>query len=424
MPTDFDAVATGIVTNSQRLAFQPSGDSRLLLVLAVGFNFFGGPVFYENPTGGENLGGATFLVGDSLPSGAGVNAFYALAPPAVEFFLGPDGSFEGDAVLFAVISFKNAEQVEPSFDIATGTGTAPSIDIASAVDNLVLGLLGLDLTSITGSPGAGETERFDDSFPEDESSVNTLSMAGYEQAGAALVSLTPTLSASADWVFIGLNLGVAPPLLTFPFLLPFERGQAFSPTFNLPFERDGAIHGFSLPFERSAIVKPTMHLPFERRLLPLLSESATIVDSRRILAQFSARLLDERTIIPAAPPLASFMDTRSIFRAFLPFIDSRTIVPRSVILNSGLAESGEAQGGTLTTVILAPDASSTNGFYVGMWITIDGDERKITAYNGTTKTATVASLSGTPIAGTPYSITIAKPGASKVLRPFAEVTES
>jgi hypothetical protein len=131
-------------------------------------------------------------------------------------------------------------------------------------------------------------------------------MAGYEQDGAALVTISPTLSASADWVLIGLNLGVAPPLLTFPFLLPFERGQSLSPTFNLPFEREGAVHSFSLPFERSGIVKPTMNLPFERRLVPLLSESATIVDNRRILAPFSGRLLDERTIIPAAPPLQSF----------------------------------------------------------------------------------------------------------------------
>lgn len=37
---------------------------------------------------------------------------------------------------------------------------------------------------------------------------------------------------------------------------------------------------------------------------------------------------------------------------------------------------------------------------------------------------TVAALSSPPSAGTPYSITVAKPGASKVLRPFAEVTES
>jgi hypothetical protein len=59
-----------------------------------------------------------------------------------------------------------------------------------------------------------------------------------------------------------------------------------------------------------------------------------------------------------------------------------------------------------------------------MWITIDGEERRITAYNGGTRTATVAVLSLTPIAGIPYSITVSKPGTSKVLRPFAEVTES
>jgi hypothetical protein len=155
-----------------------------------------------------------------------------------------------------------------------------------------------------------------------------------------------------------------------------------------------------------------------------LSESATIVDSRRLLESFSESFLDERTIIASAPPLPQFIDTRSIFRGFLPFMDRRTIVPRTLMLKSGISESGEAQGGTLTTVILAQDASSTNGFYVNMWITIDGELRQITAYNGGTRTATVAALSSPPISGTPYSITVAKPGTSKVLRPFAEVTES
>lgn len=172
------------------------------------------------------------------------------------------------------------------------------------------------------------------------------------------------------------------------------------------------------------VVGPVMFVQVSWDLSLPISESATIVHRRRLLSRFLALMLHERTILATAPPLPSIIHTRSIFRAFLPMIHRRTIVPRSVILNAGLIESSEAQGGTLTTVILAPDASSTNGFYVDMWITIDGEERRITAYNGTTKTATVATLPSSPIAGTTYSITVAKPGASKVLRPFAEVTES
>jgi len=434
MAIEFDTLTIGIINNSLTLPFQSNGDSRIAvaIVRTQGGQISQGIQFFENPDRTGLIASMSFLwQNDPIFS---TEAWYLLDPPAVPCYVGVGTGFEGDAAFVAILTYKNAAQVAPSFDIATGTGVAPSIEIVSAAENIVVGLLAVEAQSVTASPGAGETERFDAktidsefcaSNPETEScSTNASCIAGYEQSGAALVSLTPTLSASADWIFIGLNLGVAPPLLTFPFLLPFERGQALSPTFNLPFEREGAVHSFSLPFERSAIVKPTMNLPFERRLLPLLSESATIIDSRRLLAAFSARLLDERTIIPAAPPLTSFIDTRSIFRAFMPFIDSRTIVPRSVILNSGVGESGEAQGGTLTTVILAPDASSTNGFYVGMWITIDGEERRITAYNGGTRTATVAALSSPPITGTPYSITVAKPGASKVLRPFAEVTES
>jgi hypothetical protein len=155
-----------------------------------------------------------------------------------------------------------------------------------------------------------------------------------------------------------------------------------------------------------------------------ISESATIVHRRRLLAAFFESVLHERTILATAPPFPLIVHTRSIFRSFLPMIHRRTIVPRSVILNAGLIESGQAQGGTLTTVILAPDSSSTTGFYVGMWITIDGEVRQVITYIGGTRTATVAALSSPPIAGTPYSITVAKPGASKVLRPFAEVTEA
>ena len=153
-------------------------------------------------------------------------------------------------------------------------------------------------------------------------------------------------------------------------------------------------------------------------------EPLSFQHQRNLLFALSLDLLHFRTILASSPPLPSIVHTRSIFRSFLPMIHRRTIVPRSVILNAGLVESGEAQGGTLTTVILAPDASTTNGFYVGMWITIGGEERLITAYNGMTKTATVAALTSPPTAGTPYSITVSKPGTSKVLRPFAQVTET
>jgi len=193
----------------------------------------------------------------------------------------------------------------------------------------------------------------------------------------------------------------------------------------IPIESWSSLSGIGhVPLQSDATSSHPAPIALESMLSLPLSESATIVHRRRILSPFLLRMLHERTILATAPPFPSLVHTRSIFRSFLPMIHSRTIVPRSVILNAGLIESSEAQGGTLTTVILAPDASSTNGFYVGMWITIDGEVRQITSYNGGTRTATVATLSSPPIAGMPYSITVAKPGASKVLRPFATVTEA
>ncbi len=71
-------------------------------------------------------------------------------------------------------------------------------------------------------------------------------------------------------------------------------------------------------------------------------------------------------------------------------------------------ESDTAQAGASTTITLAAGASATNDFYKNLYIkttggTGSGQVRKVTAYNGTTKIATVVSAWGvTPDATTTY----------------------
>jgi uncharacterized protein YjbI with pentapeptide repeats len=74
------------------------------------------------------------------------------------------------------------------------------------------------------------------------------------------------------------------------------------------------------------------------------------------------------------------------------------------IVNDTIAFSGTIQTGSSTTSIVLPSgASSTTGFYIGYWIKMtsglaNNNVRQITAYNGTTKTATLATaLAGIPV---------------------------
>lgn len=58
-----------------------------------------------------------------------------------------------------------------------------------------------------------------------------------------------------------------------------------------------------------------------------------------------------------------------------------------------IADIGDQTGMSSTQVYLNTGASATDDYYVGMWIktAVDNNVRKVTAYNGTTKIATVAS---------------------------------
>jgi len=70
---------------------------------------------------------------------------------------------------------------------------------------------------------------------------------------------------------------------------------------------------------------------------------------------------------------------------------------------AGTRTTGTAQGGSTTSVTLAASASSTDGFYEGYAIFItsgsaDGELKRITAYDGTTKEATLDTAMAAPVA--------------------------
>ena len=80
------------------------------------------------------------------------------------------------------------------------------------------------------------------------------------------------------------------------------------------------------------------------------------------------------------------------------------------ISNSLTGSTGLAQGGTLSSITLAATASATNSYYVGWLVKIEGgpgadQQRNITAYNGTTKVATLDSvLSTAPTSASRYRL--------------------
>ena len=79
------------------------------------------------------------------------------------------------------------------------------------------------------------------------------------------------------------------------------------------------------------------------------------------------------------------------------------------INRAAFGEFDAALGGGATTIILGADASDVDNYYVGWEIKVtagaaSGDKREVTAYNGTTKVATVAAWSGTPVITDTYYI--------------------
>lgn len=111
-------------------------------------------------------------------------------------------SFSNNSIdmVAGVVSFTGVHQTTPSGSCASsnGTGTAPSVNVSSATDEIVVDGIGHTDAADTLTAGAGQTERFDTggAFPIVHGGAST-------EVGAASVTMSWTISSSRNWAIIG-----------------------------------------------------------------------------------------------------------------------------------------------------------------------------------------------------------------------------
>ena len=107
-------------------------------------------------------------------------------------------------VVAGAVDFFGVDQTAPTgtFISAGGTSTAPSVDVTSAIGDIVIDALwGND--GVTATAGAGQTVQWTNATG---SSTNFIRGAGSTEAGAASVTMSWTLNSSVQWVDGGVSL--------------------------------------------------------------------------------------------------------------------------------------------------------------------------------------------------------------------------
>lgn len=114
-------------------------------------------------------------------------------------------------------SATGVDQTTPlgTFASATGSSTAPTVDVSAAADDLVVDTLGAD-SGATATVGAGQTQRWN------RSGAPIPIGAGSTEPGAATVTMSWTLSAAGAWAIgcaaLKAAAAAAPPLRTLTLL--------------------------------------------------------------------------------------------------------------------------------------------------------------------------------------------------------------
>ena len=215
MALAFDATSnsTGGSVTSVTWSHTTSGADRALI---VGVSFWNGST--ESITGVTYAGTAMTSIGSALSPNNERAQQWKLSNPAT----GANNvvvSFSSvvDAACGAV-SFTGARQTTASLTgtqaTATGTSTAPSVNVSSAPGEIVVDTLSSDV----GDPdtvGAGQTERWNASSPEADG-------AGSTEAGAATVTMSWTLGASVPWALVGVGVKSGTTVEPFPGLIQFQ----------------------------------------------------------------------------------------------------------------------------------------------------------------------------------------------------------
>ena len=114
----------------------------------------------------------------------------------------------------------------------------------------------------------------------------------------------------------------------------------------------------------------------------IVISEGTATEQERIIVNYNG----STKVATIAPPWIEVPDTTSVFEILPGNVHAET--------NSKTVKVGLAQSGSLSTITLSSDASSVNDYYKDDIVEIDfgtgeGQARVITAYNGTTKLASV-----------------------------------
>ena len=187
-----DSVSSGTGTGSSiTVSHTTSGTNRLMLV-GISGRASSGPAVVSGVT---YNGVALSLVGSKTAYSL-VTTIYKLVAPdtgthdvVVSFSTAPD---KGGVV--GVVTFTGVSQTTPlgTFASASGSSTAPSVNVSSATGELVLDTLVDEDATVTMTAGAGQTERWNAQF-------TYMGGAGSTKAGDTTVTMSWTLSGSANW---------------------------------------------------------------------------------------------------------------------------------------------------------------------------------------------------------------------------------
>jgi hypothetical protein len=171
-----------------------TGESRLMLV-GISVSEASNPPSISATYGGQNLSfaGSTFLD----DSGSGVYIYYLINPPSgthtvhIDYSSSPDwGSVVG------VMTFSGVDQNTPlgSFAGATGDSTTPSVNVSSAVGELVFDTFMEDWGPRSAGAGSNQTQRW-----MNNDGGNDWAGGGSTESGAGSVTMSWSLNYHSPW---------------------------------------------------------------------------------------------------------------------------------------------------------------------------------------------------------------------------------
>ena len=200
-----DAVSTGKVTNLASLTFSHTVGSGANRLLIVGVTMTKG---IETCTGVTYGGTALTLIGQSQAGDAAKAYLWKLASPpsgaaSVVVTCSAAENFAGGAISFTGVNINT----NGGFAAASGTSTAPSVNVTSAAGELVVDAIASKGDGISLAVGTSKTLQWTNKTGT--AKENALG-GGSTEAGAPSVTMSWTLGASKDWSIGAVSLMPAP----------------------------------------------------------------------------------------------------------------------------------------------------------------------------------------------------------------------